>query len=245
MRALPVHLIAVAIISVTSCSPSSSNSNGTGTSDVSWSIDQVVNSLTSPDIGVSGRTVRFVSNSVGVYADFNIPSGTLSPSWVDPNLEIERILDWLSRATAVNFHRSSSPNSSITDGTWDRPFSGQVRATGEGPQGAIVNGKLHRSEVLVTCCWRRLLWEEILQAVGVFGDNGPPNSLFSEIGAERTNTIAGEFEFAAIRILYSLPAGSTAQDGEFERSTHFCWSWGRVFSALASAHLHSPSPAII
>jgi hypothetical protein len=84
-----------------------------------------------------------------------------------------------------------------------------VVGSGHGFNGSVANdGLIDHAEIEMECGSRRLVWEEVIQAFGAFGDQGPAWSILTDANLDM-QLRGGWFEAVVLRTLYSIPPGST------------------------------------
>ena len=170
-----------------------------------WTDDMVIDVLTRPDFGGSDfvGTRRFTQDTVLVYADFGAWGISDRDGFVNPDTELEAVLSWLTDTTGTEFVRTpASAAADIHVGTTEGDWFGEAQLL-------QLDGEIQVSTATVTCCYRRLIWEEVTQAAGAVGDKGPTISLYSNSATRPKNLVAGDFEAVVFDALYNLPAGST------------------------------------
>ncbi len=163
--------------------------DGSGIADPAGTAVRV---LTEPDLGRTGRTLRWRGPVVRVGID--LPG---YPAWFIA--DAASTLEWIASATGLEVALVEANHAEL------------LVVPGRG-QGAEVRvridaGAITSAVVRVGCCRRRALREDLLQAFGPLGDHAPPPSLFSNDVDAETPTA---FDRWVLAILYRLPPDSSA-----------------------------------
>ena len=163
--------------------------DGSGIADPAGTAVRV---LTEPDIGPTGRTLRWRGPVVRVGLD--LPG---YPAWFIA--DAASTLEWIASATGLKVALVEADQAEL------------LVVPGPG-QGAEVRVRIHTGAITsamirVGCCRRRALREDLLQAFGPLGDHAPPPSLFSNDVDAETPTA---FDRWVLAILYRLPPDSSA-----------------------------------
>lgn len=154
--------------------------------------------LTRPDAGPSGKTVRWDRDVVGVHVDL--------PAHYDQRMfeAVDEALVWLTEVTGTRFVEV------------DDPASAQIKVVGKSGDGGRATATaspdaktLMSATVRIGCCRERVVWEELGQIAGAFGDRGDDRSIFSN---SRERSTPSQFDEWVLRALYLAPPGTSADE---------------------------------
>lgn len=176
--------------SVSSASPSASS--GLSASDVV----RGVAIATRPDVGPHVNVTRWVSDT--------ITFSRLLPAGYAPAVSgyVDDALAWISATTGLSFVEV------------DPGSSAQLSITGYGSNGGYVevvtssSGVISSASVQIGCCFTRVPFEELGQAMGLLGDRGGSGSIFSQ---DRMLQSPSSFDTWLLGNLYEAAPGTSPE----------------------------------
>jgi hypothetical protein len=158
-------------------------------------VDMAVAILTMPDNGAAGgKTHRWTGSTVTYSVNLD--------GYPEPLLgEVAAAIGFVESATSTTWVRVDT-GAQIDIVAMENSNGGKVVAS------ATSAGVMTHATVAIGCCRTRVVWEEILQAAGAFGDHGDARTVFSQTNGQGFKEVGDHWEAWVLNALYSVPAGS-------------------------------------
>lgn len=157
-------------------------------------VDAAVAVLTSPEsTGNYGRTIRWTKTNLTVAVNLDATDQAAMGA------DIDAAFAWVTENTGVTFtFVAAGTAADVTVDGFD---------AGKGNAHATLNadGSIAATTINLGCCRTRVVFEEIGQAMGAFGDHGPAGTLFSN---DQAATGPTAFDATTLQVLYRLPVGT-------------------------------------